>query len=231
MTSVTSATQSDSTNTSPLTNSQESAATTNTDYQNFLKLLTEQMKNQDPLHPLDSADFVAQLATFSSVEQQIQTNSLLENLVSQLSVSGLEGATQWIGKEIEIESGAAQYQGEPLDYIVPGEAQGVDAEVVVSNLNGDVVYSHKLSAAETTFTWDGSTDDGDAAPVGNYVVSINIPNEDGSTDSVSPISTTKVREARMVDSEVKLVLENGALANPSDILAVRTTDGETDDAS
>ena len=60
------------------------------DYQSFLKLLVAQMKNQDPTAPMESTDFVAQLATFSSVEQSVQMNSKLEQLLqaSQLAQAG-----------------------------------------------------------------------------------------------------------------------------------------------
>ena len=50
------------------------------DFDTFLKLLTTQMKNQDPLNPIDSTDYATQLATFSGVEQQTRTNQLLESL-------------------------------------------------------------------------------------------------------------------------------------------------------
>ena len=55
------------------------------DFQTFLKLLTAQMRHQDPLEPLDSTQFVAQLAAFSSVEQQIETNTKLETINENLS--------------------------------------------------------------------------------------------------------------------------------------------------
>ena len=60
------------------------------DYQSFLKLLVAQMKNQDPTAPMESTDFVAQLATFSNVEQSVQINSKLEQLLqaSQLAQAG-----------------------------------------------------------------------------------------------------------------------------------------------
>ncbi|MFV2001871.1 MAG: flagellar hook capping FlgD N-terminal domain-containing protein, partial [Paracoccaceae bacterium] len=58
----------------------EEPANVNSDFETFLKLLTTQLKNQDPLKPVDSSDFAVQLATFSSVEQQVKTNDLLTSL-------------------------------------------------------------------------------------------------------------------------------------------------------
>ena len=60
----------------------------NSDYLTFLKMLTAQVKNQDPLDPMSSDDFSAQLATFSGVEQQVKTNDLLEALGAQVGAMG-----------------------------------------------------------------------------------------------------------------------------------------------
>jgi len=67
------------------------------DYDTFLTLLVEQMKNQDPTDPMDSTEQIAQLATFSQVEQTIQTNKHLENL---LQSSSLSQAGSLIGRTI-----------------------------------------------------------------------------------------------------------------------------------
>lgn len=67
------------------------------DYDAFLKLLVAQMKNQDPTTPMESTEYVAQLASFSQVEQSIQINTKLDNI---LQASALTQATAMIGKEI-----------------------------------------------------------------------------------------------------------------------------------
>ncbi|MEO4001575.1 flagellar hook assembly protein FlgD [Mesorhizobium sp. CAU 1732] len=67
------------------------------DYQSFLKLLVAQMKNQDPTSPMDSTDYVAQLATFSQVEQSVQMNSKLDQI---LQASSFAQAGDLIGREV-----------------------------------------------------------------------------------------------------------------------------------
>ena len=62
----------------------------NVDYQSFLKLLVAQMKNQDPTEPMDATQYVAQLATFSQVEQSIQINNKLEEILQSTAVSQAE---------------------------------------------------------------------------------------------------------------------------------------------
>ena len=73
------------------------------DYQSFLKLLVAEMKNQDPTNPMDSSDYVAQLATFSQVEQSVQINSKLDNI---LQASVLSQAGSLIGKTVTSADGS-----------------------------------------------------------------------------------------------------------------------------
>ena len=74
-----------------------STSKTAVDYQSFLKLLIAEMKNQDPTKPMDSTQYVAQLATFSQVEQSVQINSKLDSI---LQASALTQAASMIGKFI-----------------------------------------------------------------------------------------------------------------------------------
>src|SRR5580765_5820185 len=70
-----------STTTPPATSSTAASATSTLDYNSFLQLLIAQLQNQDPLNPTDSTEFVSQLASFSSVEQGVNTNSKLDQLL------------------------------------------------------------------------------------------------------------------------------------------------------
>jgi flagellar basal-body rod modification protein FlgD len=88
---------------------------TTVDYESFLKLLVTQMKNQDPTKPMDSTDYVAQLATFSQVEQTVQTNARLEQLMQMTmlgqadavigrTVTSADGLTTGVVEEVRIGS-------------------------------------------------------------------------------------------------------------------------------
>jgi flagellar basal-body rod modification protein FlgD len=72
------------------------------DYQSFLRLLVAQMKNQDPTSPMESTDYVAQLATFSQVEQSVQINAKLDGI---LQASTFAQAGDLIGRDIESADG------------------------------------------------------------------------------------------------------------------------------
>ncbi|WP_296018248.1 flagellar hook assembly protein FlgD [uncultured Agrobacterium sp.] len=90
-------TSSASTATTATSASKTDAKKATLDYDNFLKLLITQMKNQDPTDPMDPSQQVAQLATFSQVEQSIKMNTNLESLIS---ASSLSNASSYIGKTI-----------------------------------------------------------------------------------------------------------------------------------
>lgn len=89
--------QSSNTNTSST-----NATAPNADYNTFIKLLVAQMKNQDPTKPMDSTEFVSQLASFSAVEQQTQTNTKLDKMNSSLNNIMVDGpisrAEGYVGK-------------------------------------------------------------------------------------------------------------------------------------
>lgn len=77
--------------------STKATSKTAVDYQSFLKLLIAEMKNQDPTKPMDSTQYVAQLATFSQVEQSVQTNTKLDQIIQS---SALSQADALIGRSI-----------------------------------------------------------------------------------------------------------------------------------
>ena len=79
------------------TGTTETKSKTAVDYESFLKLLVAEMKNQDPTKPMESTDFVAQLATFSQVEQSVQSNTKLDQI---LQASALSQASALIGREV-----------------------------------------------------------------------------------------------------------------------------------
>lgn len=107
------------------------------DYNGFLQLLIAQMKNQDPTSPMDSAQYMAQLASFSQVEQSVSTNSKLDSL---LSSTALNNAEALIGKTVTSADGS-----------VSGEVASVkiysDATVATLTSGKEVVLETGVSVA------------------------------------------------------------------------------------
>ena len=125
--------------------------------QTFLTLLTTQLKNQDPTSPLDTNQFTAQLTQMTGVEQQLLSNQLLQQLVSQSSGSSVTSAVNLIGKSVTasgststLQNGAASWQ-----YTLGGSAANV--AVQVSDSSGNIVYSGAAPSGTgaQSFTWNG----------------------------------------------------------------------------
>jgi flagellar hook assembly protein FlgD len=108
------------------------SAAISSDFETFLKMLTVQMQNQDPLNPIDSTDYAVQLATFSGVEQQVRTNQILSELSELLGGSGLGQAAQWIGKDV-LAVAPASFAGDPLTIDIPAAVYARVSEVRASD--------------------------------------------------------------------------------------------------
>ena len=89
------------------------ATAISSDFNTFLRMLTVQMQNQDPLNPIDSADYAVQLATFSGVEQQVKTNQLLADMQGKFQQLGMAEMASWIGKEAR-SAAPVSYDGSPV---------------------------------------------------------------------------------------------------------------------
>lgn len=139
-------------NSSPPTASSSAAQ-----YDSFLRLLTAQVKNQDPLSPLDSTQFVEQLATFSSLEQQVRSNNSLDSIASTINSLHAILAGQPPAQPIVIESTWAAYAGTPIafDFQAP---EGIDAAILtVSDPDGTLVFSGPLDLSMQSGQWDGAS--------------------------------------------------------------------------
>ena len=192
------------------------------DFETFLTLLTAQMRNQDPLSPLDSTQFVEQLASFSAVEQQIQTNDKLDSLTNSLATSNLESATQWVGKEITTQSGDINYVGEPVDLTIPEGPSGT-ANLVIRDSNGTIVANQAVTPGER-MAFGGVQEEGLA--IGRYQASVEFSDGEEVTQTKEPLLATKVVEARLENQDVALVLEGGAKIAPEQIVGVRAAQSE-----
>jgi flagellar basal-body rod modification protein FlgD len=134
------------------------AKVTDADFQSFLILLTAQLRNQDPLQPLDSTQFIAQLASFSTVEQLVGVNDRLDAQADRATlVSGAEYAS-WIGHAASAIDGRFTASGGPEEFSVPQIAGTERVEAVVVTANGREVDRFTVAAdADGRASWSGAT--------------------------------------------------------------------------
>ena len=145
------------------------------DFDQFLRLLTTQLQNQDPLSPLDSNEFTNQLVQFSSVEQSIKTNEHLESLLATQTLNLTALGLSFIGKDVEIPGNIFKTdgtKGADLAYETPEGA--TNGTISILNEDGTVVYTSPpdLSPGRHEFVWDGKDENGNIVPAGNYEIRI-----------------------------------------------------------
>lgn len=140
----------------------------NSDYETFLLMMTTQIQNQDPLDPMDSNEFAVQLATFSSVEQQVKTNDLLTSLNASMGLSGMAEMVGWIGKEVRI-AAPAHLDGTSAVTLSPNPAAVADqAVLVVTNEAGAEVARQEIPVSSADYTFVPQDAEGAPLPEGVY---------------------------------------------------------------
>lgn len=190
------------------------------DFQTFLQMLTTQIRNQDPLNPMEGADFAVQLATFSGVEQQVRTNELLASLGGSMGLTGLSQYAGWIGREVR--STAPVHFGDEAIALQIEPDPGADGVVLVTrDAHGRVVTREDIGTGSGEVEWFGRDGDGDKLPDGVY--SFSIENWQGETrlSEMAVAAWGKVSEARLGAGGAMLVLEGGTAVPAGEVTAIR----------
>ncbi|MCB2135385.1 MAG: flagellar hook assembly protein FlgD [Rhodobacteraceae bacterium] len=200
--------------------SASSAALIDSDFQTFLVLLTTQMQNQDPLNPIDSTDYAAQLATFSGVEQQVRTNGLLELLSAQIGLTSLAQFSGWVGMEAR-STAPVHFDTTPLT-LYPSPASGADQVVVVAYDDQNREVSRSVAPVSSDpLSWAGTDDQGQPLAPGTYSFRLE-SYAGGQLISVSQVEAfSLIREVRNGAYGSVLVTEAGTEIAPDQITALR----------
>jgi flagellar basal-body rod modification protein FlgD len=170
-------------------------------FTSFLQLLTTQLQNQNPLDPLDTNQFTAQLVQFASVEQQMNMNTQLQTLVSLQQATqssqamGFAGATVTVqGSSAALTNGQAQW-----NYSSPVPAT---ATFTITDASGQTVYqtTQGVQPGLQHFNWDGTDGNGNKLPDGNYSMSITATSADGKNFGLATTVTGTVDSVDLTKS-------------------------------
>jgi flagellar basal-body rod modification protein FlgD len=177
-------------------------------FDTFLVLLTAQLKNQDPLEPMDSNQFTEQLVQFSQVEQQINSNKNLESLIALTKARSSADAVSYLGKTLTLTDGTAALMGGEAHWAYSLDNDAATATLMIRNANGDVVYT---APAETTagmhsFTWNGVGSSGATLPPGPYQLLVTAKTVDGATIGTRAASQGVITEVDLTGSEPILMI-------------------------
>ena len=158
-------------------------------FNDFLTLLTTQLKNQDPLSPLDTTQFTQQLVEFASVGQQVTMNTNLQTLISMQQTSESLQALQLMGANVTINSSTATLSNATSSpatwgFSSPSPATGA---ITITSSTGQVAFTGttSLSTGNNTYTWNGKGNNGVTWPDGNYTLAITATGANGQAVTVS----------------------------------------------
>jgi flagellar basal-body rod modification protein FlgD len=213
--SLTSMVQSASTQSASAANSVISS-----DFETFLKMMTTQAKYQDPLEPIDSSEYAAQLAQFSMVEQQVKSNDLLAGLAVQLGAGNMASMAGWIGMEART-TAPAFFDGAPIT-VEPRPLIAADEMVlVVYDAAGEEVQRTTMAVSAEPIEWAGVQDDGTPFEEGMYSFGVE-SRANGELMDLAPVETySRIIEARIEAGTAVLVLEGGTLVTTSLVTGLR----------
>ncbi|RYG58693.1 MAG: flagellar hook assembly protein FlgD [Alphaproteobacteria bacterium] len=193
------------------------------DFNTFLKLLVAQLKNQDPLNPLDGTQFTGQIAQFSALEQQINTNNYLSSILEQRDYGQMTLANSYLGKVVLAPGdtlAVGETGGAEFGYKLDGTASSVNIEIY--DAAGKVVRSQAGEGATGNHivTWDGKSDLGEQVAAGQYTVRVKALDADGKVMTNSVMTYGRVASALNDNGSASLILADGRTAELDQILAV-----------
>lgn len=192
------------------------------DYQSFLTLLVAQVQNQDPLAPMESTEFVSQLAQLTQVEQSVQVNSQMESLRTQLALNAALAETNMIGRQVTSPSETFNVDetGGRFWYQLETDATVVQAQIrdengtLIAVIDGLSPDSGKMIPVE----WSGETASGLNAQPGRYKISIAATDADGKTGSYNTYSDAKVIAVDYTAGQTWLQLADGQRVRSGEIV-------------
>jgi flagellar basal-body rod modification protein FlgD len=202
--------------------SQATNDTISGDFNQFLTLLTTQLKYQDPLSPMDSTQFTAQLAQFATVEQTSNLNTSMNSLLSIEKANQTAYAVNYIGKSVFINSSSGGLTNGALDfkYTLPSDAD--TSTLTVKNAAGETVFTTdgEKSQGLHDFNWDGKDSNGNQLPDGLYTLTVNATDSKGTAISAGVSTSGTVTGVDSSTGTLELVV-NGVEVPFDQVLAVQ----------
>jgi flagellar basal-body rod modification protein FlgD len=198
--------------------SQAAATTTKKDdrsqiagnFDQFLQLLTTQLKNQDPTAPLDTNQFTQQLVQFAQVEQQLKQNDTLTALLNMSKASSTSNAMSFVGNRVTMDGTTSQLKDNKAEWRLDAP-RGGSATITIKDKGGNVMQTQNitLNAGAQSFSWNGRTSTGTAAPEGAYSIVID--------------ATDSLKNRIPVTTEVTGVVDGADFTGETPVLVIGTT--------
>jgi flagellar basal-body rod modification protein FlgD len=176
-------------------------------FDSFLLLLTTQLKNQNPLEPLDTNQFTQQLVQFASVEQQIKSNETLNALLTSSHSSIVASAASFVGMNVTADGATTRLSEGKAEWRL-NVARAATATITIRDKNGNEIITETkaLDAGNQTYSWDGRTSTGLPAPEGDYTITVTARDVSGQSVSVKTEISGRVDSVDMAGDQPVLML-------------------------
>jgi len=205
--------------------SETAKAKNDEDLNKFLNLLVTQLKNQDPLDPMDATEFTAQLVQFAGVEQQIFANANMEKLVALGETNQISSMVNFIGKTVEAEGRTMPLENSKatFSYTMPSGAN--KASYTITNASGLTVFKGDAdtSVGKHTFTWDGISTSGGLQSDGDYNVLVSGTDFQGNLLEITHTIQGRVKGAGILEGASNLFLGDNIIIGQDKLLSVKET--------
>lgn len=182
-------------------------------YDSFLTLLTAQIANQDPLNPVDSTQFVSQLAQLSLVEQGIMTNTNLEQISGNLAGLGERADLQLIGHEVLVASDKVRVSDGNFPYSYQVGEGAADVKATIMAEDGTVVRELRNLSTKAGdpigIDWDMRDDDGLPVPDGTFRIKLSAETADEKAVAITGLIRAKVDKVEFTPQGSQIALDNG----------------------
>ena len=191
-------------------------------FNTFLSLLTTQLKNQDPLSPLDSNQFTQQLVQMTGVEQQLLTNDLLKKLVGNTG-TGVASAVSLIGKDVRAEGDTTALTGGKASWVYSLDRAASDVKLEILDSRDRVVRAIAPTdnrVGEHALAWDGKSDGGVVLPDGVYRLRVTAMDGSGAAVANRVFADGLVTGVEQANGQTLLTI-NGARIPWDKIVAIR----------
>lgn len=193
----------------------EASASSGLGKDDFLQLLVAQLRNQDPLEPMEDMEFISQMAQFTELEQIIEMNDTMTNAMNVDYVTSQSIAnsmvTSLLGKTVTADSDMV-YLAEDQEATIHYDLGGAASEVKISIYTDDgelvdVIYDENGNLGMNEIKWDGRASTGSRMPEGSYRIEIDALSADGTAITATPFLVGEATRVQYIDGAAYIIVD------------------------
>ena len=188
---------------------------------NFLKMLTVQLQNQDPMNPMDNAAMTSQLAALNQVDGINKLNTSVNALVAQMQSANFMNLSLSVGKTALAEGSDVYFSGRAVSMAAKLEAPAASLKAVIRDSEDQIVNQFDFGptpAGMADFIWDGGNDAGTQVASGLYTLELTATDDQGNTTSPASYVAAMVASIGQEGADMKVGLSDGRNILTTDIV-------------